>query len=107
MKIPLSEFVESGLGMLKTFRVRSLCPIWRFGLYVDEPDFYYASFRRVVGERCRPYLLGHFHLIISGNQKTEFRNPRLNSRPLLPFNQPGFDRIGGAVKNNGSHQQVL
>jgi len=20
---------------------------------------------------------------------------------LLPFNQPGFDRIGGAVKNNG------
>jgi len=26
---------------------------------------------------------------------------------LLPFNQPGFDRIGGAVKNNGSHQQVL
>jgi len=34
-----------------------------------------------------------FHLIIPGNQKTEFRNPRLNSRPLLPFNQPGFDRI--------------
>jgi len=50
---------------------------------------------------------GRFHLIIPGNQKTEFRNPRLNSRPLLPFNQPGFDRIGGAVKNNGSHQQVL
>jgi len=42
-----------------------------------------------------------------GNQKTEFLNPRLNSRPLLPFNQPGFDRIGGAVKNNGSHPQVL
>jgi len=50
---------------------------------------------------------GRFHLIISGNQKTEFRNPRLNSRPSLPFNQSGFDRIGGAVKNNGSHQQVL
>jgi len=26
-----------------------------FGLFVDEPDFYDASFRRVVGERCRPY----------------------------------------------------
>jgi len=26
---------------------------------------------------------------------------------LASFNQPGFDRIGGAVKNNGSHQQVL
>ena len=43
-------------------------------------------------------LLGRFHLIIPGNQKTEFRNPFLNSRPLLPFNQPGFDRIGGAVR---------
>jgi len=50
---------------------------------------------------------GHFHLIIPGNQKTEFQNPRLNSRPLLPFNQLGFDRIGGVVKNNGSHHQVL
>jgi len=51
--------------------------------------------------------LGRFHLIIPGNQKTEFLNPRLNSQPLLPLNQSGFDRIGGAVKNNGSHQQVL
>ena len=51
--------------------------------------------------------LGRFHLIIPGNQKTEFRNPTLNSWPLLPFNQLGFDRIGGAVKKNGSHQQVL
>jgi len=43
----------------------------------------------------------------------EFWNPRFNSRPLLPFNQSGFDRIRGVVKhwvalpgvvkNNGSH----
>jgi len=46
-------------------------------------------------------------LIIPGNQKTDFRNSGLNSQPLLPFNQSGFDRIGGAVKKNGSHQQVL
>ena len=51
--------------------------------------------------------LGHFHLIIPRNQKIEFRNPSLNYRPLFPFNESGFDRIGGAVKNNGSHQQVL
>ena len=29
--------------------------------------------------------LGRFHLIIPGNQKTEFRNPGWNSRLLLPF----------------------
>ena len=48
-----------------------------------------------------------FHLIIPGNQKTEFRNSRLNSWPLLPFNLSGFDRIRGVVKNNESHQQVF
>ena len=48
-------------------------------------------------------LLGRFHLIIPGNQKTEFRNRRSNSRALLPFNQSGFERIRGVVKNNGSH----
>jgi len=36
-------------------KVRSLCCIWRFGLFVEEPDFYDTSFRRVVGERWRPY----------------------------------------------------
>ena len=50
---------------------------------------------------------GRFHLIIPGNQKTEFRNQRSNSRALLPFNQSGFERIRGVVKNNGSHQQML
>ena len=30
--------------------------------------------------------LGRFHWIIPGNQKTEFRNQRSNSRALLPFN---------------------
>jgi len=51
--------------------------------------------------------LGRFHLIIPGNQKTEFRNQRWNSRALLPFNQSGFERIRGVVKNNGSHQHML
>jgi len=32
----------------------------------------------------RPFT-GCCHLIIPGNQKTDFRNPGLNSRPLLPF----------------------
>ena len=45
------------------------------------------------GDRVRPLPFNN-----SWNQKTEFRNPRLNSRLLVPFNQPGFDRIGGAVK---------
>jgi len=52
----------------------------------------YYQYRYALGHD----LLGHpssgrFHLIIPGNQKTEFRNPGLNSRPLLPFNQPGFE----------------
>jgi len=61
----------------------------------------------VDSDRKLPVNLGRFHLIIPGNQKTEFRNPRLNSRPLLPFNQLGFDRIRSVVKHNGSQQQVL
>jgi len=46
-------------------------------------------------------------LIIPESQKTEFRNPRFNSRPLRPFNLSGFDKIRGVVKNNGSQEQVL
>jgi len=58
------------------FRVRSLCPIWRFGLLVDEPDFGYASFRRVVGERFRSY----------GSRKSRFRKDNaLITHTLVDF----------------------
>jgi len=32
---------------------------------------------------------------------------RIEFPALASIYQPGFDRIGGAVKNNESHQQVL
>jgi len=62
---------------------------------------------RIAFNISRVMLLCRFHLIIPGNQKTEFRSQRSNSRALLPFNQSGFERIRGVVKNNGSQQQML
>ena len=70
------------------------------GVWFREPHIWFWHLFRYIYSR-------QFHLIIPGNHKTEFRNPRLNSRPLLPFNQSGFHRIRGVVKHNGSHQHVL
>jgi len=48
-------------------------------LFVDEPDFYYASFRRVVGERCRPY----------GSRKPRFRK----ANTLITHTLVDFEKI--------------
>ena len=56
-----------------------ICPIWRFGLYVDEPHFYYASFRIVVGERCMPY----------GSRKPRFRK----ANALIIHTLVNFEKI--------------
>ena len=45
-------------------------------MFVDEPDFYDASFRRVVGERCRLY----------GSRKPRFRRANaLTTHTLVDF----------------------
>jgi len=75
-----SDSPKTRVSLLSSkFRVRSLCPIWRFGLFVDEPHFYYASFRRVVGERCRPY----------GSRKPRFRK----TNALITHTLVDFEKI--------------
>jgi len=58
-------------------------------------------------------ILGRSRLIFPGHQKTEFRNPRLNSRLLFPFTHLArqfmwscFDRITGVVKHQTESHSV-
>ena len=59
-------------------------------MFVDESDFYYASFMSVVGERCRPY----------GSSKPTFRKDNalithtlVDFEKILAAQHVGMDRV--------------